>query len=96
MARSLASRKAKICHEVPGRRRRDYARKVLLQGDFTVRTFLVLAFSLWLTAAQARDVNVPQAKPESVGFSSVSLVSAFSPVVGVGSGVGAGDCACAT
>jgi CubicO group peptidase (beta-lactamase class C family) len=52
---------------------RDYARKVLLQGDFTVRTFFVLAFSLWLTAAQARDVNVPQAKPETVGFSSERL-----------------------
>jgi CubicO group peptidase (beta-lactamase class C family) len=52
---------------------RDYARKVLLQGDFTVRTFFVLVISLWLTAAHARDVNVPQAKPEAVGFSSERL-----------------------
>ena len=52
---------------------RHYARKVLLQGDFTVRTFFVLVISLWLSAAQARDVNVPQAKPEAVGFSSERL-----------------------
>ena len=52
---------------------RDYARKVLLQGDFTVRTFFVLVVSFWLTAVQARDVNVPTAKPETVGFSSERL-----------------------
>jgi CubicO group peptidase (beta-lactamase class C family) len=52
---------------------RDYARTVLLQGDFTVRTFFVLVVSFWLTAVQARDVNVPTAKPETVGFSSERL-----------------------
>ncbi len=52
---------------------RDYARKIIRQGDFTVRTFFVLVISLWLTAAQARDVNVAQAKPEAVGFSSERL-----------------------
>ena len=49
-----------------------------MQGDFTVRTFrssvlFVLVVGLWLGAAQARNVAVPEAKPETVGFSSERL-----------------------
>jgi hypothetical protein len=50
-------------------------------GDFTVRTQFNLSGSLvaslllcvCLNAAQARNVNVPEAKPEAVGFSSERL-----------------------
>src|ERR671910_34639 len=47
-------------------------------GDFTVRTLrssllVVLVLCIGLGAAQARNVNVPEAKPETVGFSSERL-----------------------
>ena len=52
-------------------------------GDFTVRTFTkrtlqapllgVIVLCIGLGAAQARNVNVPEAKPETVGFSSERL-----------------------
>jgi CubicO group peptidase (beta-lactamase class C family) len=40
---------------------------------FRASVFLVLVVSLWLGAAQARNVAVPEAKPEAVGFSSERL-----------------------
>ena len=45
-------------------------------GDFTVRTFqslVILLLCVSFSAAQARNVNVPEAKPETVGFSSERL-----------------------
>jgi CubicO group peptidase (beta-lactamase class C family) len=49
------------------------------QGDFAVRTsraslvFSLVALLIALGAAQARNVNLPEAKPETVGFSSERL-----------------------
>ena len=47
----------------------------VFMGDFTVRTqrsfgLVVLVLCIGFGAAQARNVNVPEAKPETVGFSS--------------------------
>jgi CubicO group peptidase (beta-lactamase class C family) len=49
-----------------------------LQGDFAVRTsrsslLFVVVLCIGLGAAQARNVNIPEAKPEAVGFSSERL-----------------------
>ena len=78
MRRSLA--RAKICHEVPALRLQGFIlqRFPPLQGDFTVRTsrfslLFVVVLCIGLGAAQARNVNVPEAKPEAVGFSSERL-----------------------
>ena len=55
----------------------------MAKGDFTVRTsrfsfwgsslFVVLVLCLGINAAQARNVTVPETKPEAVGFSSERL-----------------------
>src|SRR5215813_6326728 len=60
---------------------RHRTRRIILtrhfMGDFTVRTFrsisLILLLCVSFNAAQARNVNVPEAKPEAVGFSSERL-----------------------
>ena len=55
----------------------------MAKGDFTVRTsrfsfwgsslFVALVLCLGIGAAQARNVSVPETKPEAVGFSSERL-----------------------
>jgi CubicO group peptidase (beta-lactamase class C family) len=52
--------------------------RLYTQGDFAVRTsssslLLIVVLCIGLGAAQARNVNIPEAKPEAVGFSSERL-----------------------
>jgi CubicO group peptidase (beta-lactamase class C family) len=72
-------RQCRSCGHFPRRAFRYTARRSRIQGDFTVRTLrssflaVVIVLFVGLSAAQARNVAIAEAKPETVGFSSERL-----------------------